>query len=265
MHIMLTKAEIKQIKELQQSRARQELGLFVTEGHKLSGDMLGAYPCRLLITTESNRYILQDKLRELAPQWQPQRIEVLPESFDFTRLSAQRSPQGVLAVFALPQDTALPALDEQGLILLLDDVQDPGNVGTIIRTADWFGIRSVLLTPACADPYSPKVLQASMGAMSRVGVYRLSDTESFLQKYQGEILGTFLGGTNLYSLPPKPHKSPRLLVLGNEGQGISPKIERYVSERITIPAYTPSTTGTESLNVAVAAAICISELRQKEQ
>ncbi|MDY3089671.1 MAG: RNA methyltransferase [Porphyromonas sp.] len=261
---MLTKAELKQIHDLQRSRERQRLGLFVCEGHKLIGDMLGAYICKLLIAERSTYETLRMRIQTLPPAYRPERIELVESSFDFGRISSLRTPQPVLAVFALPE--GLEQLPEpRGLALLLDDVQDPGNVGTLLRTADWFGLSAVYLSPASADPYSPKVLQATMGAMSRLRVIRLSDTEAFLRSYPGEILGTFLSGDDLYTLPPADSIAPRLLVLGNEGNGISSVVASHVTQRITIPAYAPAATGSESLNVAIAGAICISELRRGQQ
>lgn len=260
---MLTKSEIKQIKDLQRSRCRAEQGLFVCEGPKLSGDMLGAYPCRLLVATKANYCQVLDKIKTLPLHLCPQRTELVDESFDFTRLSGLKSPQALVAVFELPQgegEVAMPT----GLSLLLDDVQDPGNVGTLIRTADWFGLECIYLTPACADPFSPKVLQATMGAMSHVRVVRLSDTEQFLRRYEGEVLATFLEGESLYELEPRSESDARLLVLGNEGKGISPLVTEYITKRITIPPYKQSSKGSDSLNVAIAGAVCLGELRRNQ-
>ncbi len=260
---MLTKAEQKQIQDLQRSRERQRLGLFVCEGHKLIGDMLGAYACSLLVATRETYQLIKERLEHLPLDLRPKRTELVEDDFDFKRISSLTTPQAMLALFVLPQERE-HLTTAQGLTLLLDDVQDPGNVGTIIRTADWFGVRDLYLTSASADPYSPKVLQATMGAMSRVRVHRLKDTEAFLKGYTGEILGTFLGGENLYTLEPSEVPCPRLLVLGNEGKGISRLVADYTTRRITIPAYSPATTGSESLNVSIAAAICLSELRRSE-
>lgn len=258
---MLTKAQQKQILELQRSRERQRLGLFVCEGHKLICDMLGSYPCSLLVATEESYQQASRHIAALDPRLRPERIELVAEDFDFRRISSLTTPQGMLALFSLPQEPQQDA-PPTGLCLLLDEVQDPGNVGTIIRTADWFGITEVYLTEGSADPYSPKVLQATMGAMSRVRVHRLHNTKDFLERYKGEILGTFLEGENLYTLPSHDSLTPRMLVMGNEGKGISPFVANYITKRITIPPYSPDTTGSESLNVATATAICLSELRR---
>lgn len=261
---MLTKAEIKQISDLQRSRERQRLGLFVCEGHKLVGDMLGAYSCVLLIATEEAYTQLQAKLRSLPREMSPERIEIVDKAWDFKRISSLTTPQPVLAVYKQRADIPIEA-PEEGLCLYLDDVQDPGNVGTIIRTADWFGVKHIYLSSGSADPYSPKVLQATMGAMSRVVVRRLGKEDRLLEMYQGEILGAFLGGEDLYTLPKCSAQAPRLLVLGNEGNGISPEVAGFVTRRITIPPYDASSTGSESLNVAIAGAVCLSQLRQLER
>lgn len=260
---MLTKAERKEIQSLQRSRERQRLGRFVCEGHKLVGDMLGAYVCELLVLDEEAYDLLRPRLDSLGAEMRPKRLEVVGRDFDFRTISSLTTPQPALAVFALPDDTE-ELEPSRGLALYLDDVQDPGNVGTLIRTADWFGLEAVYLSSASADPYSPKVLQATMGAMSRLRVRRLGDVPSFLKQYKGEIIGTFLAGESLYALPASSPESPRLLVLGNEGQGISAEVASYVTKRITIPPYALGHTGSESLNVAIAGAICLSELRRQE-
>lgn len=260
---MLTKADIKTILSLHKSKEREEQKRFVCEGHKLVGDMLGAYPCETLIGTEASLRLINSQLGRLTLALKPKRIEVVEPKFDFKRLSSMTTPQSLIAVFELPQLGEYPSTPE-GLSLLLDQVQDPGNVGTIIRTADWFGIEHIYLSPGCADPFSPKVLQATMGAMSRVKVHRLAETTDFLGAYQGEVLGAFLDGESIYSQSSDCPPSPQLLVVGNEGNGISELTSKYISKRITIPPYKAGQTGSESLNVAIATAICLSQLRQAQ-
>lgn len=258
---MLTKADIKLISALAKTKSRQELGLFVCEGHKLIREMLGVFPCKLLVTTPEQFELIQDFTKQLTKPYQIQRTELVDVHFDFKKISTMTSPQPMLALFVLPQvPPSFAAEHDQDLALLLDDVQDPGNVGTIIRTADWFGIRKIYMTQGCADAYAPKVIQATMGALSRVQVYRLQELEALHKHYSGAIYGTFLHGDSLYSCD-KP-QGRALLVLGNEGNGISADVERMVDRRITIPCLATGSQGAESLNVAIAAAICMSEFRR---
>lgn len=258
---MLSKADIKHITALHRAKERHRAGLFLAEGYKLVGDMLPAYRCKLLVLSSEAYELMREGLQELSPEFRPERVACVEANFDFRRISTQVSPQPVLALFHLPTPTAIQA-PESGLALLLDEVQDPGNVGTIIRTADWFGIRQVYLTSGCADAFAPKVLQATMGALSRVRVQRLSEVEDLLADFRGEVLGAFLEGESIYSLAKPKYDNPCLLVVGNEGRGISAEVAGYISRRITIPAYDPDNKGSESLNVAVATAICLSELRK---
>lgn len=260
---MLTKRELDNIRALREGRTREREGLFVIEGLRLVRDMLGAMPCSLLIVSSDLEAMLIGLIRELPSTLRPQRIEVVPSSFDFSRISAQRSPQPVLAVMHLPRrgDT-LPR--PRGLCLLLDTVQDPGNVGTIIRTADWMGVEDIYLSAGCADPYAPKVVQSTMGALKRVRLHRLQgDGTELLESYRGVVLGTFLDGTNIYEtdLRLEVTGADTLLVMGNEGNGISPSLEALCTHRLTIPAY--GEVGAESLNVAIAASLCLGEIRRQ--
>lgn len=262
---MLSKADLSFIRALGKASERRASGLFVAEGSKLVHDMLGSFACAALVVSQAQWVYLEPRIQELEPQMRPQRVEIVPESFDFGRISSLRTPQPALALLYLPQLGSLEPLHRSSeLLLLLDGVQDPGNLGTILRTADWFGVRHVLLAPGSADAFSPKVVQASMGALCRVHTIRLeAGSASFLSAYRGEVYGTFLDGTSLYTLPPsRSETGGRLLVMGNEGQGISPEVEHFVTQRVFIPPYAPEGMGSESLNVAIATAICLSELRR---
>ena len=181
---MLSKAEIKDIRSLHDAKGRSSQQRFIAEGIKLTGEMLGAFPCELLLADEETARDIGRQLDKLPQALRPKRIEVVPESFDWGRVSSQRQPQPLLGVFALPQeDEGSPIAS--GVSLLLDRIQDPGNLGTIIRTADWFGIEHLYLAPGSADPFAPKVVQATMGALTRVKVHRLSDTVTFLKGFSG--------------------------------------------------------------------------------
>ena len=260
---MLSKAEIKDIRSLHEAKGRTAQQRFIAEGIKLTGEMLGAFPCELLIVDEGLYHGLSPQLQALPTAQQPQRIEVVPASFDWSRISTQRQPQPLFGVFTLPREDEVQT-SPVGVSLLLDRIQDPGNLGTIIRTADWFGIEHIYLAPGTADPFAPKVVQATMGALTRVQLHRLRDTTAFLEGFCGERLGTFLGGEDLYSATlPTGQDAPVLLIMGNEGQGIHPDLEAHIDRRITIPPYPIERTHTESLNVAIATALLLGELRRR--
>ena len=269
---MLSKAELKTLRSLHDAKGRTAEGSFIAEGLKVIEELLGAFPCSLLIVSLALADEAKARLLHLAPKARPQRVEVVPDSFDWGRISTLRQPQGALAVFALPATMATSAMAEgevgagstpAGLSLFLDRIQDPGNLGTILRSADWFGVQDVFLAPGTADPYAPKVVQATMGALARVRLHRVSDSLAFLRGYEGALLGTFLDGEDLYMATLPPASSPHLLIMGNEGQGIHPEIASIVGRRLTIPAYPRDREHTESLNVAIATSLLLAELRRR--
>ena len=238
---MLSVNQIKFLRSLRERKYRLREQAFAVEGPKLVGEMLPFYRCRMLVGTAA-------MLRAVSTPHDAEVVE-LPESFDFKRISTQTTPQPLMAVFDLPAE---PEPVVEGLTLLLDGVQDPGNVGTILRTADWFGIRHVWLGTGSADVFSPKVVQASMGALARVEPTPLKNTVDTL------------AGQSLYEAPLPNFTEPAILVLGSEGHGISPEVAAEITDRLTIPASGLSVKGhTESLNVAIAAAILCSEWRRR--
>ena len=238
-------------------RERDEQGLFLAEGPKVVGDLLGKFPCRLLVATEAFCEAHGDMLARVAEEDVVRRVS--PKELE--RASLLQSPQGVLALFEKPaQEEADATLPARELCLALDGVQDPGNVGTIVRIADWFGIRHVFCSPDTADVFAPKVVQATMGAVGRVRVHYLP-LAGFLREVRtgAPVMGTFLDGENIFSaqLPQKG-----VLLMGSEGHGISEACGREVTRRLLIPAAPHAGDGSESLNVAVATAVCVSELRR---
>jgi len=145
--------------------------------------------------------------------------------------------------------------------LALDGIQDPGNLGTIIRIADWFGIPDIICSHDTVEVYNPKVVQATMGALSRVRVHSLDLSECMKQVEELPVYGTFLDGVNIYK---QPLTSYGLIVMGNEGNGITPAVEQYISQRLFIPNFPQGKPTSESLNVAVATAIVCGEFRRRE-
>lgn len=249
---MLTKNQIKFIQSLSRRKGRIESGCFLAEGNKLIEDTLHAFKCRMLVATHEwwqKHTAVQAELT----------VEVTHDAL--ARISQLTTPQDVLAVYEMPQHQ----LDENSLknelSLVLDTIQDPGNLGTIIRIADWMGIHNIICSPETADVYNPKVVQATMGALARVAVY-YTPLEPFLTRMSKEIpiYGTFLDGENIYQ---KSLTNNGLIVMGNEGNGISDAIRPLISQRLYIPNYPQGAATSESLNVAVATAITCAEFRRR--
>jgi RNA methyltransferase, TrmH family len=248
---MLSKSKIKLVKSLSQKKNRDEAGLFIAEGTKLVTDLSVAYKCSLLIVTDQwlqmNGTIQADEIVEVA-------------SDELKQISNQKSPQGVLAVFR-KHEFLLKVEDlTSKLSLALDDVQDPGNLGTIIRIADWFGIKDVICSLHSADAYGPKTVQATMGALARVKVHYV-DLTSFLSDCKElPIYGTFMDGESIYD---KELSATGIIVMGNEGNGISDSVRNLVSEKLLLPNYPFGEHTSESLNVGVATALVCGEFRRR--
>ena len=182
---------------------------------------------------------------------------------ELRKLSFLQHPQEVLAVFEIPSPGSLPFREGLGvgspLSLALDGIQDPGNLGTIIRIADWFGITTIYCSEDTADCYNPKVVQATMGSLAHINIV-YTDLEALLRQYDGPIYGTLLDGQNIYQ---QELSSEGIIVMGNEGNGISPAIRQLVTHKLLIPNYNPSSETAESLNVAIATAITCAEFRRR--
>ncbi len=250
---MLSKAKIKLISGLLQKKQRDESGLFVAEGPKLILDLLPSFDCKMLIATG-------EWLRNNPGLKAEETFEATVE--ELKKISNLKSPQGVVALFEKP--TSDWNLEELGknLSLALDEVQDPGNLGTILRIADWFGIRDVFCSEHCADAYSPKTVQATMGALARVKVH-VVDLGEFLTTCQGRIplYGTFMDGNDIYAEPLTP---TGIIVMGNEGNGISAQIEKLIDHKLLIPNFPAGVPSSESLNVGVATALVCGEFRRRD-
>ena len=240
---MLSKSQIKLIKSLSQKKFRNKHGLFVVEGLKGVGEFLDSdYELVSLYTTKEDFGLTEH------------RYELIEEK-DLKRISFLTSSQQVLAVFRIP---SLLALEIDGLTVALDGLRDPGNLGTIIRLCDWFGVEKLICSKDTVDCYNPKVVQASMGSLARIDVQYV-DLPVFLKKVEKTtIFGTMLDGENLYQedLPENA-----IIILGNEANGITPEVENLLNRRISIPQF-GKIQATESLNVATAASIVLSEFRR---
>lgn len=249
---MLSKNKIKYIRSLEQKKHRKEENVFLAEGHKLVGDLLGHFRCKLIAGT-AEWFKAHPSIRT------QEAIEVTRE--ELAKASLLKTPQDVLAVFEIPQAEWDTSVIEESLCLALDDIQDPGNLGTIVRTADWFGINHIFCSPGTADVFNPKTVQATMGALARVKLHYcdLKELISSLPK-ETPLFGTFLDGRNIYEEKLSDYG---LIIMGNEGKGISPEITRMINRKLLIPNYPQGNETSESLNVAVATAIVCSEFRRQ--
>ncbi|MBD3862687.1 TrmH family RNA methyltransferase [Olleya marilimosa] len=236
---MLSKNQIKNITRLKQKKYRQQEGLFIAEGGKVIKEFLNStFKLVDLFTTET---------------FNVENESIISEA-DLKKISCLTTPNTALAIFKMPD---AKALKNEGLILALDDIRDPGNLGTIIRLCDWFGIKQLVCSHKTVDCYNPKVVQATMGSLTRVKIV-YTDLSAYLKAINLPVFGAFMEGKNVYqtNLP-----KAGILVLGNEANGISSIIEASVTDKISIPRF-GDLQATESLNVATAGAILLSEFRR---
>lgn len=245
---MVTKAQVNYIKSLARHKERLEAESYVVEGHKLALEWLASSsPIKMLFATHN--WILSHQ--ELIHQHPEAELIAVNEN-ELERLSAMQSPNQVLLVATLPRNEKRPAIQKEGWQLALHDVQDPGNMGTLIRIADWFGIHHIIASQACADAFSPKVIQAAMGGQLRVEV-QVGDLELYLSNSKMPILAATLDGDSIYQYIPT---QPAILLIGNEGQGLTKALQDLATSRITIPKLGAA----ESLNAGVSAGILLSHL-----
>jgi len=239
--LMLSKNQIKFIKSLSLKKNRVQYQLFTVEGVKGITEFLKSDFAYEGIYTTNDR---------LFSAYNP----VVITAKDLTRISQLKTPNQALAVFKMPIERAI---DSARLLVGLDAVQDPGNLGTIIRLCDWFGVQTLLCSKDTVDCFNSKVVQASMGSLARVHLHYV-DLAEFLKTYTGKVYGTFMTGATLYETA---FQEEALLLMGNEANGISEDLQELIHERITIPQY-GQLEATESLNVATATAICLAEMRR---
>ena len=250
---MLSKSLQKQISALENKKQRKESGLFVAEGGKTVLDLMaaGLKADKLIATSEW-----------LEQHGRVSGAEVIEVSNDeMRRISFQQTPQGIMGIFRQPQHKLDTSAPERELCLALDNVQDPGNLGTIIRIADWFGIENIFCSIGTADIYNPKTVQATMGAIGRVKVH-YTDLPTLLAtiKDKAPLYGTFLDGEDIYQ---KELKNKGLIIMGNEGNGIGQEVASLINRKLYIPNYPPQRETTESLNVAMATGIICAEFRRR--
>ena len=240
---MLSTNKIKQIKSLHQKKFRQQYKQFVVEGYKVVSDVVNSSYIieNIYVTSEFNEVISFDTTLISAKEMQ--------------RISGLKTPNNILAVVNI-QEQKHTKINENELILCLDNIQDPGNFGTIIRSANWFGIKTIVCSPDTVELYNQKVLQSTMGAFVETQII-YTDLEEFLENYKDNIYGTFLEGENIYK--QELHQAG-CIVMGNEGKGISKEITKYITHKLYIPS--SGKVKAESLNVSTATAVILSEFRR---
>ncbi len=298
----ISKNQVRFIRSLQLKKVRDEEKLFVAEGDKCIGELLGHFD--LVTLVQSSIFNPQSSIAHRAFN-SPSGVQssiLLASPSELSQMSSLKTPQGSLAVFRQKSDTlstterngfsklstterdgfstlyTLNSKLEQALVLALDNIQDPGNLGTIIRTADWFGITDIYCSKDTADCYNPKVVQATMGALARVNIHYVDLVESLkliversskVDSLKFPIYGTLLDGRNIYEDGAIADASRGIIIMGNEGNGISAEVREFITHPLYIPNYPPNTrhqtpnTHIESLNVAVATAITLAEFRRQ--
>lgn len=244
----MTKAEIQLVRALADKRGRTEHGLFVAEGEKLIGELRASH-------------LRVRKIFALEGVFEGREVETVAPR-DMERLSLLKTPGNSLALVEIPRHELRPERLGEHLTLALDDVQNPGNLGTIIRLADWFGIREIVCSPATADCFNPKVVQATMGAILRVKIH-YAELAPLLAGAAGRgvpIYGTFLEGEDIYR---SELSEAGVIVMGNEGRGLTAATARTVTHQLFIPPYPADRSSSESLNVAIATGIVCAEFRRR--
>lgn len=250
---MLTNNIIKYIQSLSQKKYRDESGTFVVESLKPNIELITQIRSKYLIATKKTIASFDSVDLSLCEN------VILVEDKDFKKFTSLKNPQNILAVYYKPTHDEL-VINNDELTLALDDIQDPGNLGTIIRLADWYGIDNIVCSLNTVDVFNSKVIQASMGAIARVKVHYVDLVKLLTQQTNVSIYGTFLDGENMYT---KELTKGGIIVMGNEGNGISDSIKNLVNEKLFIPPYPIDNHNTESLNVSIATAIICAEFRRR--
>ena len=241
---MVAKSQLKLIKKLHQKKYRTENNLFFVEGIKVVDELLSASYTPFLVLA------IGDYMNHFSRTCEVQEISAQ----DLAKISALKSPNGVLGVFYQPKFEPIALND---WVVVLDTVQDPGNLGTIIRLCDWYGVRHLVCSTNTVDCYNPKVLQATMGSIARLNVHYV-DVEPFLKESNKTVYGAFMDGDSVYD---ENFDEPGILVMGNEANGISESLKKYISKKVTIPQF--GAASAESLNVAMATGILLNEIRRR--
>ncbi len=245
---MISKSQISFVKSLHQKKIRKEYGLFIVEGIKSVTDFIHSdYTIDAIFCTAN----LIPKLVNLS---QKVKLNEITDA-ELKKISTLSTPQQILAIIKFPVETSINSeILNNTFTIVLDGIQDPGNLGTIIRTADWFGFKQIICSEDTVEAYNPKTVQATMGSLSRIKV-SYTNLSAFLEYVKIPVYGALLSGQSIYNTD---FKNEGLIVLGNEGNGISEAVLKYIKQPITIPRFGAA----ESLNVAISAAIFCSEIKR---
>lgn len=236
----LSKNQVKYVRSLARKKVRDEERVFVAEGEKCVTELSGHF--ELLLRADRTN----------------------ASEVELEQMSSLRTPQGVIGVFRRPEDEPIDvaATAAGELVLMLDGVQDPGNLGTIIRTADWFGVHHIVCSHETADCWNPKVVQATMGALARVRLHYIDLKEALVDCRDVPVYGTLLDGRDLYAEGAICDKAHGVIIMGNEGNGISAALRPLITHPLLIPPYPAGAETSESLNVAIATAVILAEFRR---
>ncbi len=250
---MLSKNKIKFLNSLQNKKYRKQHQCFIAEGVKIVEELLQSeIICKEIYGTSEwkENYPGMDKI-----------FTEITEK-ELKRISQLQSPNQVLAVFEIPAFSSWRSAGKNEIILALERINDPGNLGTIIRIADWFGIDHVLCSPESVDAYNPKTVQATMGAIARVNVHYTDfiDLLEWAKEKDIQVYGTFLSGEDIFK---EKLQKPAVIIMGSESHGISAELEKHITNRLTIPSYPPGSSTSESLNISTATAIVCAEFRRQ--
>lgn len=250
---ILTNNICKTVKSLDKSKHRRNENLFKAEGSKCVLDTMGHFSLRYLLATSEWLSNHSDKILKVDND-----IIYECKRADIIRMSSLSTPSDVIAVYITPKSDFSVVNASENLVLALDTIQDPGNLGTIIRVADWFGVRDIICSVETADCYAPKTIQSTMGSISRVRLHYGNLPQMIRSLNAASVYGTFLDGRNISDCELS-HSG--IIIIGNEGNGISREVAETVTHRILIPSYPPGVPTGESLNAAVATAITLAKFR----
>lgn len=273
---MLSRNQQKLIRSLHLKKQREKHGLFLIEGNTIITDLVQSgqiHPGNLEILAATPEWLERTLLKDngVPENSSLSRLAVSAYPADLKKLSGLVSPPEVIAVLRIPAEAAnaslVPFRPEQlreGVTLVFESIRDPGNLGTIIRTADWFGIRNIICSPDSVDIYNNKVVQASMGSVLRTRPIYMELTELFESagRFKIPVYGTAMDGADFYDTPVRV---PGLIVFGNESHGISKSLESFFRQKIRIPDFPAGASGTESLNVATSVAVVCAEIRRRQR
>ena len=247
----LSKNKIRYITSLKEKKFRIQHQTFVAEGSKLISDLLPNMKCQLLVISENTiETLVGPDIEEL----------IITSPSEIRKASHLASPPDAIAVFYQSHNDYSKIKSNNNLNLILDGIQDPGNLGTIIRSADWFGIENIFCSNDTVDIYNTKTVQATMGALARINVHYTNIADIIAKHPDSPIYGTFLNGKNIYQ---EVLSSKGFIVMGSEGKGIRPEIDQLITNRLYIPSFSTNSTTSESLNVAVATALVCSEFKRR--